>query len=139
MIMEMSTIHYNQVNEFMNGKIALLKDIKPGMAATMFCGTDRYAMVVTEVISPKTIKVAHLQNDFEADLITDENGIMWLPEILLDTYKSFVPDENGYCGFYVPITYTLRKNMRWMPKGQDMWGTSSVMIGKAENYRDPEF
>ena len=30
-----------------------IKNIKVGMAATMFVGSDRYAMVVTEVLSPK--------------------------------------------------------------------------------------
>ena len=137
--MEATSIHYNQVNEFMNGKIALTKDIEPGMVATMFCGSDRYAMVVTEVISPKTIKIAHMHDEFVNDIIYNKDGIGKVSDVIVNIYKGYEPDENGYCHFYVPQIYTLRKNGRWMPKGQNMWGTSSVMIGKAENYRDPEF
>ena len=131
-------IHYNEVNEAMNCKSSVKNNIKPGMGATMFCGSDRYAMVVTEVISPKKIKVAHVLDSHE-DKFVDENEIDFLPEELLEEYKKFVPDEYGYRGFYVPRTYTLRKNGRWMEEGKGLWETCSIHIGVAENYRDPSF
>jgi len=131
-------IHYNELNEAMNCSASVKNNVKPGMGATMFCGSDRYAMVVTEVLTPKKIKVAHVLDAHE-DKFVDENGIDFLPNELLEEYKKFVPDEYGYCSFYVPRTYTLRKNGRWMPQGNGMWETSSIHIGVAENYRDPSF
>ena len=134
-----NSIHFSEINEVMNCKASVKDSIKVGMGATMFCGSDRYAMVVTEVCSPKKIKVAHLLDKHEDKLILDENDIHMLPEKYLEEYKKFVPDEFGYRGFYVPIVYTLRKNGRWMPAGSGMWETCSVHIGYAENYRDPSF
>jgi hypothetical protein len=60
------------------------------------------------------------------------------PEFVED-YKQFTPDEYGYKGFNCSRTYTLRKNGRWMEEGKGMWETSSIHIGKAENYRDPSY
>jgi len=131
-------IHFNELNEAMNCKKSVKNSIVPGMGATMFCGSDRYAMVVTEVLSPKKVKVAHLLREHE-DKFTEENGVQMLPEDLLKEYKKFVPDEYGYCGFHVPRVYTLRKNGRWMPQGSGMWETSSIHIGHTESYRDPSF
>ena len=131
-------IHYNELNEAMNCKSSVKNNITPGMGATMFCGSDRYAMVVTEVLTPKKIKVAHVLDEHENKFIT-KNGIHYLPEDLLKVYSTFVPDKYGYCGFNVPRTYTLRKNGRWMPLGQGMWETCSIHIGEAESYRDPSF
>ena len=134
-----NSIHYNEVNEVMNCKKSVKNSIKPGMGATMYCGSDRYAMVVTEVISPKTIKVAHCLDAHEDKFVEDENGIEMLPIEMVEEYKKFVPDKYGYCGFNVPRTYTLRKNGRWMPKGAGMWETRSIHIGCADSYRDPSF
>ena len=131
-------IHFNELNEAMNCKKSVKNSIVPGMGATMFCGSDRYAMVVTEVLSPKKVKVAHLLHEHE-DKFVEENGVQMLPENLLKEYGRFVPDEYGYCGFHVPRVYTLRKNGRWMPQGSGMWETSSIHIGHAESYRDPSF
>lgn len=119
-----TSIHYNEVNESMNCKMALIKDIQPGMGGTLFCGSDRYAVVVTHVVSPKHIQVVTIYRP-EGKFTTDENGIDWIND---QTIKfSSVQD------------YTLRKNGRWMPKGKGMWETSSIHIGKAEEYIDPDF
>ena len=53
----------NEINEVMNCKSSAKNNIIPGMGATMFVGSDRYAMVVTEVITPKKIKVNHGSKD----------------------------------------------------------------------------
>ena len=132
-------IHENELNEAMNCKVSVKNQIIPGMGATMFCGSDRYAMVVTEVVSPKTIKVAHCLDAHEDKFVEDDNGIEMLPIEMVDEYKKFVPDKYGHCGFNVPREYSLRKNGRWMPKGVGMWETCSIHIGKAESYRDPSF
>ena len=135
------TIHYNQLNEAMNtSKFIMPGNVKAGMAATEFVGSDRYAMVVINVIGAKTIRVAHLRDEHESLLKTDENGVQWLPDELLESYlKADVPNEFGYYNYFAGTTYTFRKNNRWMPKGEGMWGTCSISIGYAENYRDPSF
>ena len=134
----MSWIHTNMLNEAMNCSKSIKEYLVPGIGATMYCGSDRYAMVVTEVLTPKKIKIAHLLDKHEDKLIT-KNGLQFLPNEYLEEYKKFVPDKYGYCGFHVPIIYTLRKNGRWMPQGSGLWETRSVHIGEAENYRDPCF
>jgi len=131
-------IHYNEINEAMNCKSSVKKNITPGMGATMFCGSDRYAMVVTEVLTTKKIKVAHVLDEHENKFIT-KNEIQYLPEDLLKVYSKFVPDKFGYCSLHVPRIYTLRKNGRWMPLGAGMWETCSIHVGEAENYRDPSY
>ena len=134
-----TSIHYNEVNEVMNCKMAITNNLKPGMGATMYCGSDRYPMVVTAVLSPKKIMVAHVLDAHEDKFTTDKNGVQMLPQEYLDKYKEFKPDKYGYCGFYVPREYSYRKNGRWMPKGKGMWETSSIHIGCADSYRDPSF
>lgn len=136
--MSIISIHYNQLNEAMNGH-GNVEKIVPGLGATMFCGSDRYMMVVTEVCSPKKIKVAHLLDSHKDKFITGNNGVMILPKEFLDEYKKFVPDEYGWAPYYASQVYTFRKNYRWMPQGKGLWETSSIQIGVAEEYRDPCF
>ena len=135
------TIHYNQLNEVMNTqKFITPGNVKVGMAATEFVGSDRYAMVVIKVMSPKTIRIAHIRHGHEDLLVTDENGVQWIPEELIESYiAADKPDQWGYYNYFAGTTYTYRKNHRWMPKGHGMWETCSVSIGHAENYRDPSF
>ena len=35
--------------------------------------------------------------------------------------------------------YKLRKNGRWVKKGNGLWGTGAVYFGHADEYRDPSF
>lgn len=136
-----NVICINKINEVMNCKASVKNDIVPGMGATMFVGSDRYAMVVTKVITPKKIMVAHLRDEDVDKLNTNENGIDILPKDILKFYFSQNETDNwGYpLSYHYSIEYTLRKNGRWMPKGKGMWETCSIHIGKAENYRDPSF
>lgn len=132
-------IHYNELNEAMNCKSSEKNNIVPGMCATMFCGSDRYAMVVIMVNSPKTIRVSHIK-DTDMNKIVEKDGIQYLPENVVNEYiLNDHPDKYGYWNYHTGTTYTLRKNGRWMPKGFGMWQTSSIHIGQAENYRDPSF
>ena len=136
-----NVICVTEVNEVMNCNKSVKNNIVPGMGATMYVGSDRYAMVVTKVITPKKIMVAHLRDEDENKLITDENGVQMLPEDLLEFYMhQNQTDKWGYhLSYYHSIEYSLRKNGRWMPKGQNMWGTSAIHIGEAESYRDPNY
>ena len=132
-------IHVNELNEAMNCKASVKNESTSGMCGTMYVGSDRYAVVVTEVISPKKIKVAHMLDEHEQYIRQNDNGADILSPEFVEVYAQFVPDQWGYCGFHVPRIYTLRKNGRWMPAGKGMWETCSVHIGHAENYRDPSF
>ena len=134
-----NSIHYNEVNEVMNCKVSVKNQIVSGMGATMYCGSDSYAMVVTDVVSPKTIKVAHVY-DCDENVFINKDGIDVMPEVTLEKYKN-MKDWYPCCGqtFGVKLIYTLRKNGRWMPKGKGMWETCSIHIGCAENFRDPSF
>jgi len=134
-----NVIHYNEVNEVMNCSKSLTENIVPGMGATMYCGTDRYAMVVVEVLSSKKIKVAYV-DDYFNEFTTNENGVDMLPQSRIDlmkTWKDYDPSYGNSHGFL--HIYTYRKNGRWMPSGKDMWDTCSIHIGKADEYRDPDF
>ena len=55
-----------------------IKNIKVGMAATMFVGSDRYAMVVTEVISQKKIRLSHMMDEDYSTLNENDNNIQML-------------------------------------------------------------
>jgi hypothetical protein len=129
------------LNEVMSCKASKKTNIVPGMGATRFVGSDRYAMVVTYVMSPKRIRVAHLFNEDEDKFVENEDGMQVLPEDLLEKYYTQDKyDENGFAlSYHCSSEYTLRKNGRWMPKGDGCWGTGAIHIGHAENYRDPSF
>ena len=126
-------MHYNLINECMNCKVSSLEPVV-GMAATMFVGTDRYAMVVTEVISPKKIRVDHM-NDSDYDTLNEDEKMQQLSKKQMKDYvvvndKTITPSGD---------IFSYRKNHRWIKEGQDLWSTGSIHLGHAENYRDPSF
>ncbi len=126
--MAIQSIHYNQLNEVMNAKANDMPAV--GMPATMFVGSDRYAMIVLEVKSPKHVIVAHMHDaDYESYIKDPEH---FDGEEAIKKYHLFT-------SYYEGTEYTLRKNGRWLPKGAKMWETASVMFGSADNYRDPCF
>lgn len=130
-------MHYNLLNECMSCRKSITKP-EIGMAATMFVGSDRYAMVVTEVINDKTIRVEHLKDeDEEKYLILGMDDVQRLDPRRIGNYVYLDIHENKIMPY--GTVYTYRKNKRWMPKGQDCWGTCSVHLGVADSYRDPSF
>lgn len=132
-------IHINELNEVMSCTKSEKSKLAPGMCATKYVGSDRYPMVVIKVISPKTIRVSHIQ-DQDMDKIVMLNDIQYLPHSIIKKYvENDHPDQWGHYGYNAGTTYTLRKNGRWMPKGDSMWGTCSIHVGHADNYRDPSF
>lgn len=59
---------------------------------------------------------------------TGPNKRVW-PEQEFDTF----PNPNGRI-----MTFTLRKNGRWVEKGNDMWSYPYLAIGYARLYQAPE-
>ena len=124
----MNTIHPNQLNEYMSCRKSIHENVKPGMCATMYVGSDRYPYVVVYVKTDKNISIIRLSDeDYNNNLIIKDD-IQYLPEDKLKKYK--LNDAKHY---------SFRKNYRYMPVGQDMWGTCSVHIGYADFYLDPNF
>ena len=126
------------VNEMMNAEMSVLTP-ELGMVGTMFVGTDRYAMVVTEVFNDKKIRVDYIENDEMSEIVTEENK-KWdrLPwSVLVKNHVRANDSHKGWEGR--GKIYTYRKNKRWMREGDDCWGTCSIHLGKADNYRDPSF
>lgn len=123
-----NSIHYNQLNEYMNCEMSSTNP-RVGMVATMFVGSDRYPMVVTKVYTPKKISVCHMIDEDWKKYEKYETSSDANEEIIIDTSKYM--EKN--------ITYTYRKNHRWMPAGSGMWETCSIHLGKADYYMDPSF
>lgn len=131
-------MHINVVNEAMGVKKSINTGIKVGMGATMFVGSDEYPMVITEVISNKKIRVAHMHDgDYECNKHITTNGIEFIPNEHMYKYVRV----NDTATNIVPIgeIFTLRKNGRWMKEGAGLWETGGIHIGKAEEYMDPSF
>ena len=119
-------IHYNQLNEAMSCRRSE-KNPEQYMAGTMFVGSDRYPIVVVEVVNNKKIKISPIYDDDYNNHIYEKNGNQYIKEDYMQKY-------NGNT-----TTYTYRKNNRWMPMGQSMWGTCSIHLGYADSYLDPSF
>ena len=130
-------MHYNMVNEVMSAEMSSTNPVV-GMCATMFVGSDRYAMVVTEVINKKKIRVDHMNIEhYNGEKRKDDSGAEFIPLHKMNAYA----EVNDECTSIVPCgqIYTYRKNKRWMPAGSGLWETCSIHLGKADNYRDPNF
>lgn len=126
--MTVSSISHACINEVMNTRANETPNV--GMPATMFVGSDRYAMIVLEVKSPKRVIITYMHDvDYEAYIKDPEH---FDGEEAIKKYKNFG-------SYYQGVEYTLRKNGRWLPKGEGLWETCSVRFGSADNYRDPCF
>jgi len=138
-----NVIHPNEINEVMNAKRSV-KNPVIGMLATMFVGSDRYAVVVTEVMNDKHIRVKTIYDDSVLENHTahmktgyTDNDYDYLPLEYLANSLYVTVENNKWCG--TGKEYTLRKNGRWLPVGSGLWDTCSIHLGTAENYRDPSF
>ena len=97
-----------------------------------------YAMVITEVISPKVVRVDHMNDeDFAKNIMIDENTREYIPVNKMSNYTRVNEDKTNI----IPtgIIFKLRKNNRWIRQGNSLWGTGAVHFGHADNYRDPSF
>lgn len=131
----MGTIHPNCLNEVMSAKMSSTKPFV-GMAATMFVGSDRYAMVVTDIISNKKIRVSHMFNE-DYNRLDENETLQCINTNDMGKYMALTEDQTHM----VPmgVVYSLRKNHRWIQEGQGLWSTGSIHLGHADNYRDPCF
>ena len=128
-------MHINCLNEVMSCRAS---EIKPfvGMAGTEFVGSDRYAIVVTDVISDKKILISKMWDDDYKSL--DENEkLQCLETSRMGKYMTLSEDKKHLVP--VGIVYTYRKNNRWIQEGQSLWGTGAIHLGHADNYLDPCF
>lgn len=89
-----------------------------GDGCTVLMWSDRHAATVVEVVSPTKIRI-------QADISTrtDENGMSES-----QTYE-FTPNPHA-----TVVTYTLRKNGRWVVEGQPMRGGQSIGRGRSTYY-----
>jgi len=126
--MKVSSMSSSCINEVMNTRADEIP--KVGMPATMYVGSDRYAMIVLEVKSSKRVMVTHMHDtDYEAYIKDPEH---FDGEEAIKKYHLFT-------SYYEGTEYTLRKNGRWLPKGYGLHDTCGVILGSADNYRDPCF
>lgn len=101
-------------------------DVKPevGMGATCHIGTDRYPLTVIEV--HRDGKELVLQADSYTR--TDNSG--------MSESQVYAFEENPNAPW---VTVTLRKNLRYVPKGEEMWNTVFYSVGERRAYSDPSF
>lgn len=124
------------INEAMNCHQSEKNHLFVGLCGTQFVGSDRYAVVVTEIVSPKAVRVAKMDSDdYNSNRPTDEYG------------NEFIYDMKNYVRVNQERTkiepigkiFKLRKNGRWIEEGDDLWSTGAVHFGEADEYRDPSF
>ena len=130
-----NSIHVNCLNEVMSCKASVTKPMV-GLAATMFVGSDGYAMVVTDVLSDKKIMVTRMYDE-DYETLNEKDAIQILDSSVMGKYTYLTEDRKHILP--IGIVYSLRKNHRWLKEGQGLWETGSIHLGHAENYLDPCF
>ena len=132
----MASIPVTMINEVMNASTSEKNHLYVGLCGTQFVGSDRYAVVITEIISPKCVRVANMLDvDYTSNRPRDEYG------------NEFIYNMSGYVRVNEERTkieargklFKLRKNGRWIQDGDSLWSTGAVHFGEAEEYRDPSF
>jgi hypothetical protein len=94
-----------------------------GMGATELCYTDRHAYTIVEVCNPKTIVVQQ-----DKSIRTDNNG---MSDSQSYRYEAD-PQGNKHA-------LTLRKNGRWVKRGESMRDGRTFVIGLRSEYYDYSF
>lgn len=145
-------MNYNLLNEAMNLKKSVTPI--PGMMGTLFVGSDRYKVVCLATPTPKSVLVA-CHGDFTEKEV---DGIHFYDGNLDDLINYYVPTIDDIKTEYGQVTewteedfkkklkerkddmtYTLRKNCRWIQKGCSEWGAGAIHWGHAEEYLDPSY
>ena len=132
----MNIIPVSMVGEVMNVRKSDNSNLYVGLCGTQFVGSDCYAVVITEIISPKAVRIADMtDNDYDNNRLVDENGNEYLKD--MKNYARVNKERTSI----IPIgkVFKLRKNGRWIQEGNSLWATGGVHFGKAEEYRDPSF
>ena len=130
-------MNINLINETMNCSTSEKNHLYVGLCGTKYIGSDRYAVVITEVFTPKMVRVAYLHNsDYnDGNIPTDEYGNQFIEDL-----SSYVRINRDRTKFDIEgKIYKLRKNGRWIEEGISLWSTGGVHFGEADEYRDPSF
>lgn len=100
---------------------------KIGMGCTELMYTDRYAYTIVGVKKKdgKTVEIEVVQDFYRR---TDNNG-----QSESQTYE-YIRNHEG-----AKEIVTLRRNGRWVRKGQNLWNGTTFAIGHRETYIDPSF
>lgn len=107
-----------------------------GLCGTKHVGSDMYAMVITEILSPKCIRVADMTDtDYNFNRVKDKKGNEYIRDI--SPYIKYSKDNNTQIIY--GQKYRLRKNGRWLMEGAKLHSTGAVYFGTAENYLDPSY
>ena len=134
----MTTIHPNMINEVMNINKSRKNHLYVGMCGTQCVGSDRYAMVITEIVSPKCVRLTHMNsNDYDNNRLIDENDNEYLDPRIMTNYVRVNKERTGFEA--LGKLFKLRKNDRWIEEGNSLWSTGVVHFGEADEYRDPSF
>ena len=134
----MTTIHPNMINEVMNINKSRKNHLYVGMCGTQCVGSDRYAVVITEIVSPKCVRVTHMdRNDYDNNRLIDENDNEYLDPRVMNDYVRVNRERTGF--ETLGKLFKLRKNGRWIEEGNSLWSTGVVHFGEADEYRDPSF
>ena len=134
----MNSIPVSMINEVMGVQKSDNSNLYVGLCGTMFVGSDQYAVVITEVISPKVVRVAHIEdNDYSTNMLKDENNNDYIPVYRMYNYARVNEERTGFVSS--GTIFKLRKNNRWIRQGDSLWGTGAVHFGHANNYMDPSF
>lgn len=134
----MATIHPNIINEAMNVNKSRQTKLYVGMCGTQYVGSDRYAVVITEIVSPKCVRVTHMnRNDYDNNRLIDENDNEYLDPRVMTNYAKVNRERTGF--EISGKLFKLRKNNRWIEEGNSLWSTGAVHFGEADEYRDPSF
>lgn len=128
----MNSIPLSMINEAIKCQKSINDNLFVGLCGTQYVGSDSYAMVIREILSPKKVKVSHIHSAHLNYILTNDNDIEYLPEEYLKEYEKFGR-------YYKPMIFTLRKNGRWIEEGHNLWKTGGIHFGHAEEYRDPSF
>lgn len=132
------SIHVNELNEVMNCDKSEKKNLYVGICGTMYVGSDRYAVVITEIISPKCVRVSYMNHiDYENDRLIDENGNEYISNSNMKKYCYLNKEKTKFMS--LGNIFKLRKNGRWIKEGDSLWSTGAVHFGHADEYRDPSF
>ena len=106
-----------------------------GMGATFLSFTDRNPGTITEIISPKQIRIERC--DHEA--VPKEGGYVFgenIPQIFKPRTVEEIEADKEPRG----EIYSLRRNGKWIIKGASLHQSGlSAMIGERDYYYDPHF
>lgn len=93
-----------------------------GMGATICYWSDRHACTITNVLSPKKIEVIE-----DEAIRIDKNGMS-------EDQEYYYKPAMG-----TPQIFVLRKNGRWVRKGESMKSGAGLVIGVRDSYYDYSF